>query len=154
MPNERFAARPAPQGVESDAASAAVLKIAEKAKDAPKKPECDAVKVRGSAEKRFRPASRIVDARQGQAREGEDGVGFRRSGADRAGSGREAKIICRPRQGGGARITEPRQSMVEKLWGKHDPSGGLLAYASADASITASIAPKEQNFDARRRAAL
>jgi hypothetical protein len=42
-------------------------------------------------------------------------------------------------------ITAPRQSMVEKLWGKREPSGGLLAYASADASITASIAPKEQN---------
>ena len=42
-------------------------------------------------------------------------------------------------------ITGPRQSMVEKLWGKREASGGLLAYASADASITASIAPKEQN---------
>lgn len=42
-------------------------------------------------------------------------------------------------------ITGPRQSMVEKLWGKREPSGGLLAYASADASVTASIAPKEQN---------
>jgi hypothetical protein len=42
-------------------------------------------------------------------------------------------------------ITGPRQSMVEKLWGKRESSGGLLAYASADASVTASIAPKEQN---------
>src|SRR5439155_15881679 len=42
-------------------------------------------------------------------------------------------------------ITGPRQSMVEKLWGKGDPSGGLLAYASADASVTACISPKEQN---------
>ena len=42
-------------------------------------------------------------------------------------------------------ITGPRQSMVEKLWGKREPSGGLLAYASADASVTAAIAPKEQN---------
>jgi hypothetical protein len=42
-------------------------------------------------------------------------------------------------------ITGPRQSMVEKLWGKREPSGGLLAYASADASVTASLAPKEQN---------
>ncbi|WP_456618305.1 MULTISPECIES: tlde1 domain-containing protein [unclassified Bradyrhizobium] len=42
-------------------------------------------------------------------------------------------------------ITGPRQSMVEKLWGKREPSGGLLAYASADASVTASIAPREQN---------
>ena len=42
-------------------------------------------------------------------------------------------------------ITGPRQSMVEKLWGKREPSGGLLAYASADASVTSAIAPKEQN---------
>ncbi|MGY4338522.1 hypothetical protein ACVWW3_003428 [Bradyrhizobium sp. LM2.9] len=42
-------------------------------------------------------------------------------------------------------VTRPRQSMVEKLWGKREPSGALLAYASADASVTASIAPKEQN---------
>ena len=37
-----------------------------------------------------------------------------------------------------------RQSIVDKLWGKSQPSG-LLAYASADASIVESIAPKEQN---------
>lgn len=42
-------------------------------------------------------------------------------------------------------ITGPRVSMVDKLWGKREPSGGLLAYASADASITSAIAPKEQN---------
>ena len=32
-----------------------------------------------------------------------------------------------------------RQNMVEKLWGKQPASGGLLAYASADASVTRSI---------------
>ncbi len=32
-----------------------------------------------------------------------------------------------------------RQGMVEKLWGKQPASGGLLAYASADASVTGSI---------------
>jgi len=32
-----------------------------------------------------------------------------------------------------------RQNMVEKLWGKQPASGGLLAYASADASVTGSI---------------
>jgi hypothetical protein len=42
-------------------------------------------------------------------------------------------------------ITGPRPSMVDKLWGKREPSGGLLAYASADASVTSAIAPKEQN---------
>jgi hypothetical protein len=32
-----------------------------------------------------------------------------------------------------------KQSMVEKLWGKQPASGGFLAYASADASVTGSI---------------
>jgi hypothetical protein len=32
-----------------------------------------------------------------------------------------------------------RQNMVEKLWGKQPAAGGLLAYASADASVTGSI---------------
>jgi hypothetical protein len=32
-----------------------------------------------------------------------------------------------------------KQTMVEKLWGKQPASGGLLAYASADASVTGSI---------------
>ncbi len=32
-----------------------------------------------------------------------------------------------------------KQGMVEKLWGKQPASGGFLAYASADASVTGSI---------------
>ncbi len=32
-----------------------------------------------------------------------------------------------------------KQTMVEKLWGKQPAAGGLLAYASADASVTGSI---------------
>jgi Protein of unknown function (DUF2778) len=32
-----------------------------------------------------------------------------------------------------------KQTMVEKLWGKQPASGGFLAYASADASVTGSI---------------
>jgi Protein of unknown function (DUF2778) len=41
-------------------------------------------------------------------------------------------------------IGRDKPSMVEKLWGKEPSRGGLLAYASADASITGSIL-KEQN---------
>jgi len=37
-----------------------------------------------------------------------------------------------------------RKSMVEKLWGKSTSQGSLLAYASADASVTGSIG-REQN---------
>lgn len=32
-----------------------------------------------------------------------------------------------------------RQTMVEKLWGKRESSGGLLSFASADANVTGSI---------------
>jgi hypothetical protein len=41
-------------------------------------------------------------------------------------------------------IGQQKPSMVEKLWGKEPAQGALLAYASADVSITGSIA-KEQN---------
>src|SRR5262245_58018953 len=41
-------------------------------------------------------------------------------------------------------IGQERPSMVEKLWGKERSHGALLAYASADVSITGSI-EKEQN---------
>jgi hypothetical protein len=41
-------------------------------------------------------------------------------------------------------IGQQKPSMVEKLWGKEPSHGALLAYASADASITGSI-EKEQN---------
>jgi hypothetical protein len=41
-------------------------------------------------------------------------------------------------------IGQNKPSMVEKLWGKEPSHGALLAYASADASITGSI-EKEQN---------
>jgi Protein of unknown function (DUF2778) len=41
-------------------------------------------------------------------------------------------------------IGHEKPSMVEKLWGKEPSHGALLAYASADASVTGSIA-QEQN---------
>ena len=42
-------------------------------------------------------------------------------------------------------IGQDKPSMVEKLWGKEPSRGALLAYASADMSVTGSIAPAEQN---------
>lgn len=142
MFNERFAAA-ATRGVESNAASAApatnvaeakeaakptvvakvaeVLKgpakVVEKIADAAKTKRADAPVQLASAD----PAQ-IVPAPEAKPK----------SFADRA----KAAVMS---------ITGPRQSMVEKLWGKREPSGGLLAYASADASVTSAIAPKEQN---------
>lgn len=142
MFNERFAAA-ATQGVESNAASAApATKVAEAAKPTvvakvaealkPLSPSkvtekiADAVKIKRAPDAQIQLASadpaEIVPAPEAKPK----------SFADRA----KAAVMS---------ITGPRQSMVEKLWGKREPSGGLLAYASADASVTASIAPKEQN---------
>ncbi len=145
MFNERFAAA-ATQGVESNAASAApatrVAEAKDMAKDTPKpsviakvaeanKPQgpakiADAAKAKRGADAQVQLASadpaQIVPAPEAKPK----------SFADRA----KAAVMS---------ITGPRQSMVEKLWGKREPSGGLLAYASADASVTAAIAPKEQN---------
>lgn len=145
MFNERFAAAATP-GVPSNAASAApatqmaavqetskdapkqgvISKVADALKPAPKTTDKPADKTRRTAEGQLQLASadpaQIVPAPEAKPK----------SFADRA----KAAVMS---------ITAPRQSMVEKLWGKREPSGGLLAYASADASITASIAPKEQN---------
>ncbi|WP_375313892.1 DUF2778 domain-containing protein [Bradyrhizobium sp. A5] len=141
MFNERFAAA-ATQGVASNASSAVPATQVAVAKDAPKqsviakvaealKPAApakiaDAAKAKRGAEAPVQLASadpaEIVPAPEAKPK----------SFADRA----KAAVMS---------ITGPRQSMVEKLWGKREPSGGLLAYASADASVTASIAPREQN---------
>lgn len=145
MFNERFAAA-ATQGVPSNAASVApatqmaavqetpkegpkqgvIAKVADALKPAPKTTDKSADKTRRAPEGQVQLASadpaQIVPAPEAKPK----------SFADRA----KAAVLS---------ITTPRQSMVEKLWGKREPSGGLLAYASADASITASVAPKEQN---------
>ncbi|UFW46727.1 MULTISPECIES: DUF2778 domain-containing protein [Bradyrhizobium] len=138
MFNERFAAA-ATQGVESNAASAApatkvaeapkqsvIAKVAEVLKPAAPAKTADAAKAKRAPDAQVQLASadpaEIVPAPEAKPK----------SFADRA----KAAVMS---------ITGPRQSMVEKLWGKREPSGGLLAYASADASVTASIAPKDQN---------
>lgn len=142
MFNERFAAA-ATQGVDSNAASAepatkvaeakepakptVIARVAEVLKSPAKVVEkiADAAKnKRGDAQVQLASAdpAQIVPAPEAKPK----------SFADRA----KAAVMS---------ITGPRQSMVEKLWGKREPSGGLLAYASADASVTSAIAPKEQN---------
>ncbi|WP_439369048.1 DUF2778 domain-containing protein [Bradyrhizobium sp. PMVTL-01] len=140
MFNERFAAA-ATQGVPSSAASAAPATQVAAAKDAPKQ------SVIAKVAEALKPASaKVADAAKAKrAPEGQVQLASAdpaeivpapeakpKSFADRA----KAAVMS---------ITGPRQSMVEKLWGKREPSGGLLAYASADASVTASIAPREQN---------
>jgi hypothetical protein len=136
--NERFAAA-ATQGVDSNAASAApAAKVAE----AVAKPTVVA-KVAEVLKAPVKAVEKIADAAKTKRTE----APVQLASAD------PAEIVPAPKPksfGDRAKaavmsITGPRVSMVEKLWGKRESSGGLLAYASADASVTSAIAPKEQN---------
>ncbi|AWO92472.2 MULTISPECIES: DUF2778 domain-containing protein [Bradyrhizobium] len=149
MFNERFAAA-ATQGVESNAASAVAqapaTKVADTAKPGVIAKVAEALKPSAPAKATDKATEKIADA--AKAKRAPDAQmqlasadpteivpapeAKPKSFADRA----KAAVMS---------ITGPRQSMVEKLWGKRESSGGLLAYASADASVTASIAPREQN---------
>ena len=145
MFNERFAAA-ATQGVESNAASAVAqapaTKVADTAKPSviakvaealkPSAPAKATEKIADTAKAKRAPDAQMQLASADPAEIVPAPEAKPKSFADRA----KAAVMS---------ITGPRQSMVEKLWGKREPSGGLLAYASADASVTASIAPREQN---------
>ncbi|QDP20762.1 DUF2778 domain-containing protein [Bradyrhizobium cosmicum] len=145
MFNERFAAA-ATQGVASNAAGAVtatqIAAARETSKDAPKQ------SVIAKVAEALKPAAPAKIADAAKAKRGADAQ-IQLASAD------PAEIVPAPEakpksfadraKAAVMSITGPRQSMVEKLWGKREPSGGLLAYASADASVTASIAPREQN---------
>ncbi|MDE2378256.1 DUF2778 domain-containing protein [Bradyrhizobium sp.] len=142
MFNERFAAAAA-QGVPSNAAAAApqVAEAAPKSADAVKVAEApkaqdpaklaDAAKARRGADAPMKLALN-EPAQSARAPDARPKSGLRDM-ADRA----KAAVM--------GLASHDKPSMVERLWGKPEPHGGLLAYASADASITATIAPKEQN---------
>ncbi|QOZ08748.1 hypothetical protein XH96_15270 [Bradyrhizobium sp. CCBAU 51765] len=145
MFNERFAAA-ATQGVPSNAASAApptqVALAKETSKDAPKQ------SVVARVADALKPAAKTADKTADKTRRAPDAQ-MQLASADPAqivpAPEAQPKSFADRAKAAVMSITGPRQSMVEKLWGKREPSGGLLAYASADASVTASIAPKEQN---------
>lgn len=148
MFNERFAAA-ATQGVPSNAASAApatqIAAAKDTAKDAPKP------SVIARVADVLKPAAAKVTEKVADTARGKRAT----DASVQLASADPAEIVPAPEakpksfadraKAAVMSITGPRQSMVEKLWGKREPSGGLLAYASADASVTASIAPKEQN---------
>jgi len=141
MFNERFAAA-ATQGVDSNAASAApATKVAEAP---PVKPTVVA-KVAEVLKSPVKTVEKIADAAKTKRTE----APVQLASADPAqivpAPEAKPKSIADRAKAAVMSITGPRQSMVEKLWGKREPSGGLLAYASADASVTSAIAPKEQN---------
>ncbi|MBR1129849.1 DUF2778 domain-containing protein [Bradyrhizobium iriomotense] len=145
MFNERFAAA-ATQGVPSNAASAAPATQVAAAKDAPK--QSVIAKVAEALKPAAKTTDKTTDKTADKAKRAPEGQ-MQLASAD------PAEIVPAPEakpksfadraKAAVMSITGPRQSMVEKLWGKREPSGGLLAYASADASVTSAIAPKEQN---------
>ncbi|MHC2626942.1 hypothetical protein ACVIW2_008974 [Bradyrhizobium huanghuaihaiense] len=145
MFNERFAAA-ATQGVPSNAPSAAPATQVAAAKDAPK--QSVIAKVAEALKPAAKNTDKTTDKTADKAKRAPEGQ-MQLASAD------PAEIVPAPEakpksfadraKAAVMSITGPRQSMVEKLWGKREPSGGLLAYASADASVTSAIAPKEQN---------
>jgi len=144
--NDRFAAA-ATQGVASNAASAAPATQVAVAKDAPKQSViakvADALK---PAAAKVTLTEKVADvAKAKRAPEGQMQLASADPAEIVAAPEAKPKSFADRAKAAVMSITGPRQSMVEKLWGKREPSGGLLAYASADASITSAIAPKEQN---------
>ena len=142
MFNERFAAA-ATQGVESNAASAVpATRVVDTAKPTVAARVAEALK--SPAKVADRLTEKVADV--ARAKRAADAP-VQLASADPAEIVPEAKPKSFADRAKAAvmSITGPRQSMVEKLWGKREPSGGLLAYASADASVTAAIAPREQN---------
>jgi len=133
--NERFAASE-PTGVASRAAEAA---------PPPEAPKVAAVSKPADAPKLAEAAKKDTASKQPAARVAmnvpvpdpvETKPAVRSGGASLRDMAERAKVAMMS-------LTS-RSSIVEKLWGKRDSQGALLAYASADASVTDSI-PHEQN---------
>ncbi|WP_426407913.1 DUF2778 domain-containing protein [Bradyrhizobium ganzhouense] len=145
MFNERFAAA-ATQGVESNAASAAPAVAEAAPKPTVIAKVAEALKPLNPAKVAEKVADKVADVAKGK-RSADAPVQLASANPAEIVPAPEAKPKSFADRAKAAvmSITGPRQSMVEKLWGKREPSGGLLAYASADASVTSAIAPKEQN---------
>jgi hypothetical protein len=139
MFNERFAAA-APEGVASRAAEAAPPAEAPKIAEAPKPTA----------------AARLAEAKSGAAPKGVEAakkeaatslqvalntptapVDTKPAAKSSGGSVRD--MAARAKAAVMSIASGERQSIVEKLWGKRESSGSLLSFASADASVTASI---------------
>jgi hypothetical protein len=140
MFNERFSAS-APQSVASNAASAAPPIEAPKLAEAPKPAVAakladakatDAKPADTKAKPAQVPQQVALNVPPQAAAPSRSGLSVRDM-ADRA----KAAVM--------SITTSDRKSMVDKLWGKPASQGSLLAYASADASVTGSIGHAEQN---------
>ena len=133
--NERFGAAE-PESVASNAASAAPPPEVPKLAEAPKPAAAPKL-----AEAKPAQAPKLAEAAKTKPAPQQVALNVpppSRSGMSVRAMAERAKAAVMSITGAG------RRSMVEKLWGKPASQGALLAYASADASITASI-PHEQN---------
>lgn len=137
MFNERFAASE-PQSVPSNAASAAPAVEPTKVAEAVKAPARPAEQGPSKSAETARPrqAQTQLAALNVPAPSQPETTPAKASGVSIRDMAERAKAAVMSIASG------ERQSMVDKLWGKQ-PSGTLLAYASADASVTDSIAPKQ-----------
>jgi hypothetical protein len=136
--NERFAASE-PTGVASRAAEAAppqqAPKVAAISKPAEAPKLAEAAKPKEAAS-RQPPPQVAMNVPPSPVRSGETKPAASSGGASLRDMAERAKVAMMS-------LTS-RPSIVDKLWGKRSSQGALLAYASADASVTDSIA-HEQN---------
>jgi len=151
MFNERFAAS-APDSVPSNAASAApageATKLAEAPKTAPVARFAEAKPAEGTKPDTAKPDTTKADASKGKPAQQQLALNAplpSQPETPPAKSGISVRDMAERAKAAVMSITtSDRSRMVEKLWGKSVSQGTLLAYASADASITSSIG-REQN---------
>jgi hypothetical protein len=142
MFNERFAAS-APQGERPRSVASQPLETTKLAEASPPAEAPKAVQASKSAEapkpKVYAPATKLAlnvpatAPKEAEAKTAEDKAAKASSGSTVRDMAQRAKAAVM------SIASNEKQSMVEKLWGKQPAAGGLLAYASADASVTGSI---------------
>ncbi|MGL3209281.1 tlde1 domain-containing protein [Bradyrhizobium sp. BR 1433] len=159
MFNDRFAAA-SPEGVASDVVADAASQI-DPIKQAAAPKVAEAARAVASAElaetSKALPAPKSVEIAKKQAAANlkvalnDPAADVQPKGADKASEAKPAEAKQAAKSGGvrdmAARAkaavmsiaSNERQTMVEKLWGKRESSGGLLSFASADANVTGSI---------------
>jgi type VI secretion system (T6SS) effector TldE1-like protein len=146
MFNERFGAA-APESVASNAASAPAPE-APKLAEAPKTVAAVAVKVAEAKPSELKPADtpKPADAKSADKsrQAAPQQVAMAAPQAPVRSSLSVRDMADRAKAAVMSITTSDHKSMVEKLWGKPASNGALLAYASADASVTGSL-PREQN---------
>ncbi|WP_410712079.1 DUF2778 domain-containing protein [Bradyrhizobium sp. BEA-2-5] len=159
MFNDRFAAA-SPEGVASSVVADAASQI-DPIKQAAAPKVAEAARAVASAElaetSKPLPAPKSVETAKKQAAANlkvalnDPAADVQPKGADKAAEAKPAEARQVTKSGGvrdmAARAkaavmsiaSNERQTMVEKLWGKRESSGGLLSFASADANVTGSI---------------